>query len=369
MKKLSLSLLACICLSSVLVGCSAGWSLSNVQKRFSDGGKARTATVSIEELQDRAMQLEQIQEYEMAEELYAEILKQDHDNQMAQKRLTAVQHLKRGMSPEPVQRPIREVMKPEQKPYQSTTIPLAELPRIIPEKEEQTVAVPDFQEPAVAVINEESTISQSPINESDELPEWIVRPDAEVELKDQHKLVQSDVDSPSPNAAMIEKYPRNNEVGTESHFTHEVGTSHIANSQFPDNSLEENEGAGVITLTSGHARSLSELQSFLTQNPGDQRAIDELIDSVANANREELWLISSLLDVLMRQSESRGLILSRLSADLKSDNPLVRERAIIIAGGFGSQAKELEPLLRDSLEDKSDQVRQAAQLAIRQMWL
>ena len=88
--------------------------------------------VSVDEMHSRATQLVKIQEYDIAEELYAEILKKDHQNELAKQRLTSLQRVKYGIPPSHVDtRSVREV-GPEQRSRQRTVIARSELPVISP---------------------------------------------------------------------------------------------------------------------------------------------------------------------------------------------------------------------------------------------
>jgi len=107
-------------------------------------------------------------------------------------------------------------------------------------------------------------------------------------------------------------------------------------------------------------KTIADLQERLVVNPEDQAAISELIKRLPDANRDEMWQLSSSLEVLAQNEYSRVVILSKLSKSLASNEIVLKMSALKVIAGLGATAKELAPLVRLRMNDESEQVRDQA---------
>lgn len=345
--------------------------MSSFRNPFHRGSSSSSSKVSVAELHSRARQLENIKEYDIAEELYAEILKKDHQNELAKERLTALQRVKHGLPPQSVERgSIREVM-PESMMRPNTTVARSDLPRISPGiKSGQPPFVEDRIPNDFNGTNTRS-FSLNRLQDAGEVPEWVVGSEAssvssspgshqvtssemmtDAELVANEAIRDRNMPDWATNENLSQSESQNSKVGLRNRQNHVAGQ--ISSDSFVQGNHEQSLNQPYEVKT------IADLQERLVVNPEDQAAISELIKRLPDANRDEMWQLSSSLEVLAQNEYSRVVILSKLSKSLASNEIELKMSALKVIAGLGATAKELAPLVRLRMNDESEQVRDQA---------
>lgn len=341
-----------------------------MRDRFSFRSKPQTSNVSLDELHSRATQLVKIQEYDIAEELYAEILKKDHENQLAKQRLTSLQCMKYGLPPANVGgRPVREVIS-DQGP--STAIAARNLPVISPGIKANR---PPFVEERM-VDNRHQSFSLDRLQQTGEVPEWVIADSGTpsgnggASITVRQNIFPPTTDKSVDVVSMSEDLPEwaqqvqetmTDRLAINKHDMQQEQGGRQTEQLFALNDHRSHSNASVNRYD---GKSITELVEVLIVTRGEQIAINEMISRIPNANRQELWQLSSALEVLSQDEYSRVAIMSRLSKSLASSDVDVRGRTLLVIAGLGAVASDLTPLVRLRLNDESEYVRQMATRAI-----
>lgn len=360
-----------------LVGCSSGWTFDNWRNALTFNRPPSQSTQSVSELQRRARQLEAVGEYDAAADVYAQILKQDHDHRFAQQRLTEFQRLKRGLSdekPSAVRMRERSPASRETELRQSQRQPLPAIN-------------PGPTGTARSIARQERSINRSaaaqhsgpaePVRGTASLPEW-ARPAENRDPGVEERKKRVPLDQFMARAA--ESTPARTDARREVLASGPVNLPAVYDAQTIREARNSSSPRGVAQVsmtatlpeiaspapssTESEELTLVDVQKRLTTHPADPSAIETLIQGIRTEDRIGRWEISSTLGVLIQNPDSKSLIIDSLSRALTDQETGMRRNTALVIASLGGNAQELLPALEKRLNDREEPVRAAAAYAI-----
>lgn len=361
-----------------LAGCSSGWTLANLRDNLTFRKPSPPANHSVSELKSRAQQLERLQQFEIAAEVYAEILKQDHDNQYAQQRLTAIQQMKNGLPEEPSHRsPIRESL-----PVSRQSEP--RLPKVTPGEPEKSHSIAIRDQGLNSANSVPPTRTNVPGSASMNAPVWAAAGAERSQPIAAEQYERKRVPLDQFVARSTDKYPVQTVARNENRNSPSVNLPAIYDKQTLQrlrNSSTQLTGVSQVSMTTvlpeirhpdsestaSQEYSLIDVQKRLSTHPADPSAIESLVQGLRTEDRIEQWEISSTLGVLIQNPDSKSLIIDSLSRALVDKEDAMRRQTALAIASLGRNALEMLPALEARLSDKDQAVRTAAAFAIDQI--
>lgn len=366
-----------------LAGCSSGWTFNNWRNALTFKKPSSQPTLSVSELQQRAMQLERVQEYDSAAEAYSQILKQDHDHQFAQQRLTQIQRLKHGLPNQtPFGSPPRATspVSGEREVRQSQN---SQLPRINPGPPGTARSIAEHRQELsqARAVASQPPQKNAPGQVSVSMPPWAnsangVQSGQDAIAQTSKKRVPLDQFMKpvvEDKTAQIKPQRKSEASGVV-----KLPAVYDAQTIRQARNASSPEGVAQVSMTTtlpeivqsarpeagSEAMSLIEVEKRLSTHPADPSAIETLVQGIRTENRTGRWEIASTLGVLIQQPDSKSLILDSLSRALSDKEPEMRRNTALVIASLDRHAQELLPALEKRLSDREESVRAAAAYAI-----
>lgn len=365
-----------------LVGCSSGWTFANWKDTMTLSRPSPPTDQSFAELKSRAEQLERIQQYDVAAELYAEILKQDHDNEYAQQRLTAIQRRKHGLPDNANSRSaIRESLPVSRQSEQPQTDQKM-LPKITPGESERSRSIalrdravnpsgpaPQFPASAPGRTSLNATPRAAAVEFRQTQPVASEKNGKKRVPLDQF-VARSNENKPVQTAARIDLrhsgpvklpaiYDKQTIQSMRNPSSPGTGIAQVSMTTIMPEISQPNPETNV-----SQEYTLFDVQERLSTHPADPSAIEALVQGLKTEDRIGRWEISSTLGVLIQNPEAKSLIVDSLSRALVDKDVQMRQQTVLVIASLGSNARELLPVVEARLNDREEAVREAAAFAI-----